>query len=268
MPKLTIPERTYGKAIGCLIDLYKKEPGFIEELQKIRSVYKSAVIKWLDSSMPRWRRLQSELLQTRKKGNDSSILSDDSIELSKQFSYSIRRFYGGWKVSKELLYYEKELHDLAYRWHLTAKWSGPCLILSHINDIVGIMSEGDETTIEIPVEVIEPMLEKSPLPPLIFKVKAYELMYSDQREIVERFAKRLSDYEKELKSLGWKELPSAMKTHASWWFEHYVHRKKYDDIAQEEAYTPGGSLISHAKNVGQAVRRFTRLIGIEATELK
>ncbi len=105
--------------------------------------------------MPRWRRLQSELLQTREKGDDSSILSDDSIELSKQFSYSIRRFYGGWKVSKELHDYEKELHDLAYRWHLKAKWSGPCLILSHINDIVGIMAEGDETIIRTPVEVIE-----------------------------------------------------------------------------------------------------------------
>ena len=148
----------------------------------------------------RWRRLQSELLQTRKKGDDSSILSDDSIELSKQFSYSIRRFYGGWNVTSELIDYEKELHDLAYRWHLKAKWSGVVLILSHINDVVGIMSEGDETTIEVSVEVIEPMLDKTPLPPLIFKVTAYELMYSNQGEIVREFANKLSDYEKELKS--------------------------------------------------------------------
>ena len=63
MLKLTILERTYGKAIGCLIELYKKEPGFIEELQKIRSVYEPAVIKWLDSSMPQWRKLKTGLLQ-------------------------------------------------------------------------------------------------------------------------------------------------------------------------------------------------------------
>jgi len=98
------------------------------------------------------------------------------------------------------------------------------------------------------------MLDKSPLPPLIFKVKAYELMYSDRREIVQRFAKRLSDYEKELKSLGWKELPSAMKTHASWWFEHYVHKKKYSDIALKYGIA--------AEGIKRAVFNFRRFLEI------
>lgn len=257
MPKLTIPERTYGKAIGCLIDLYKKEPGFIEELQKIRSVYEPAVIKWLDSSVPQWRRLQVELMQAKDRQDDSTTLSDANIELSKKLSYSVRRFYGGWNVTSELIDYEKELHDLAYRWHLKAKWSGVVLILSHINDVVGIMSEGDETTIEMPVEVIEPMLDKPPLPPLIFKVTAYELMYSNQGEIVREFANKLSDYEKELKSLGWTELPSAIKTHASWWFEHYVHGKPYEEIAAEH------SVEVTENSVRQAVFRFRKLLGIE-----
>ncbi len=257
MPKLTILERTYGKAIGCLIDLYKKEPGFIEELQKIRSVYEPAVIKWLNSSVPQWRRLQVELMQAKDRQDDSATLSDANIKLLKKLSYSVRRFYGGWDVTSELIDYEKELHDLAYRWHFKAKQSGVVLILSHINDIVGIMSEGDVTTIEIPVEVIEPMLDKPPLPPLIFKVTAYELIYSDQGEIVQRFAKRLFDYEKKLKSLGWKELPSAMKTHASWWFEHYVHGKPYKEIAAEH------SVEVTENSVRQAVFRFRNLLGIE-----
>ena len=257
MPKLTIPERTYGKAIGYLIDLYKKEPRFIEELQKLRSVYEPAVIGWLDSTVPKWRRLQSELLQTRKKQNDSSILSDDSIELSKQFSYSIRRFYGGWKTSKELHDYEKELHDLAYRWHLKAKWSGPCLILSHINDIIGIMAEGDETIIRTPVEVIEPMLDKPPLPPLRYEVVAYELLYRDQREIIQEFTRRLSDYAKKIKSLGWKELPSAIERHASWWFEHYVHKKEYTEIASE------CNPMVEAEGIKRAVFDFRKLLGME-----
>lgn len=257
MPKLTIPERTYGKAIGCLIDLYKKEPGFIEELQKIRSVYEPAVIKWLDSSVPQWRRLQVELMQAKDRQDDSTTLSDANIELSKKLSYSVRRFYGGWNVTSELIDYEKELHDLAYRWHLKAKWSGVVLILSHINDVVGIMSEGDETTIEMPVEVIEPMLDKPPLPPLIFKVTAYELMYSDQGEIVQEFAKRLSDHEKKLKSLGWRELPSAIETHAYWWFEHYVHKKPYGKILDEQ------SIVVNENSISQAVLRFRRLLGIK-----
>ena len=257
MPKLTIPERTYGKAIGCLIDLYKKEPGFIEELQKIRSVYEPAVIKWLDSSVPQWRRLQVELMQAKDRQDDSTTLSDANIELSKKLSYSVRRFYGGWNVTSELIDYEKELRDLAYRWHLKAKWSGVVLILSHINDVVGIMSEGDETTIEMPVEVIEPMLDKPPLPPLIFKVTAYELMYSDQGEIIREFTKRLSDYAKSLKSSGWKELPSATERHAFWWFEHYVHGKLYPEIAGE------CSPVVDAEGIKRAVSDFRKLLGIK-----
>ena len=256
MPKLTIPERTYGKAIGCLIDLYKKEPGFIEELQKIRSVYEPAVIKWLDSSVPQWRRLQVELMQAKDRQDDSTTLSDANIELSKKLSYSVRRFYGGWNVTSELIDYEKELHDLAYRWHLKAKWSGVVLILSHINDVVGIMSEGDETTIEMPVEVIEPMLDKPPLPPLIFKVTAYELMYSDQGEIVREFTNRLSEYAKKLKSLGWKELPSAIERHALWWFEHYVHKKEYTEIASE------CNPMVEAEGIKRAVFDFRKLLGM------
>jgi len=257
MPKLTIPERTYGKAIGCLIDLYKKEPGFIEESQKVRSVYEPAVIKWLDSSVPQWRRLQVELMQAKDRQDDSTTFSDANIKLSKKLSYSVRRFYGGWNVTSELIDYEKELHDLANRWHLKTKWSGVVLILSHINDVVSIMSEGDETTIEMPVEVIESMLDKPPLPPLISKVTAYELMYSDQGEIVREFANKLSDYEKELKSLGWTELPSAIKAHASWWFEHYVHGKPYEEIAAEH------SIEVTENSVRQAVFRFRKLLGIE-----
>ncbi len=257
MPKLTIPERTYGEAIGCLIDLYKKEPGFITELQEIRGVYEPFVIKWLDSSVPQWRQLQVELIQARARKGGSTKLSDVDIKLSKKISYSIRRFYRGWNVTRELIEYEKELRDLAGRWHFRAKYSGLALILSHINDIVGIMSESDEAIIETSVEVIEPILDKPPLPPLIYKVSAYELMYSDQREIIKEFTKRLSDYEKELKSIGWKELPSAVKMHASWWFEHYVHRKPHKEIA---ARNP----VEVTENsVRQAVLRFRSLLGID-----
>jgi hypothetical protein len=75
-------------------------------------------------------------------------------------------------------------------------------------------------------------------------------------------AARISDYEQELKEMGIKEQPSSLIHHARWWFEHYVKGIKYDDIAQQETYTPGGSLISHAKNVGKAVRDFTKLVDI------
>ena len=123
--------------------------------------------------------------------------------------------------------------------------------------MIGIVSENDETTIEMPADVIEPMLDAAPLPPLVFKVIPYELMYSDKREILQEFAKRLSDYEKKLKSIGWKELPSALKTHAYWWFERYVHEKPYAEIAVKH------SVEVDENSVRQAVFRFRSLLGIE-----
>jgi len=257
MPKLTVPERTYGKAIGSLINLYKKEPGFIEELRGIRGVYEPEVINWLDSSVPQWRILRSEVKKKRDQANDAGTLSDEEAELLKQFSHSIRRFYGGWNVSGILLDYEKELRNLADRWKLKTNWSGLTLIISHINDIIGINPERAEPSIEIPVEVIEPMLDKPPLPPLKYEVTSYELMYGDQGEIIREFTKRLSDYAKSLKSSGWKELPSATERHVFWWFEHYVHGKLYPEIAGE------CSPVVDAEGIKRAVSDFRKLLGIK-----
>jgi hypothetical protein len=257
MPKLSIPVRTTGRAIECLVYLYKKEPGFSEQLQEIRSVHEPAVIKWLDSSIPQWRNLQTELIQTRDGQDTQATLSEANIKLLKKFSNSIRRFYEGWNVTSDLINYEKELRDLAYSWHFKSKKSGIILILSHIYDLVGFGMERNEIVIETPVDVIEPLLGRLSLPPLIFKVSAYELMYSDQGEIVQEFVKELSDYRLKLKSIGWKELPSALKIHAFWWFEHYVHGRSYKEISAEQ------SPELNENSVRQAVFRFRNLLGIE-----
>lgn len=256
MPKLTIPQRTYGKAIGCLINLYKGEPGFIEELVKIRQVYEHTAIKWLDSSMPHWRQLKTLLTRSTDPFDGFATLTEETKKVLVQFSKAIRGFYEGLNVNEELIEYERKLSELACRWRLKAKWTGLALIVDHFLDIIGITQE-DIWNTEGSVELVEPLLDEAPLPPLIFKVTAYELMYSDQQEIVREFSKNLSEYADSLKSQKWRELPSAIETHAFWWFECYVHKKPYKEIVEQ--HSP--ELTDHG--IRKAVFNFRRLLGIE-----
>lgn len=64
MPKLTIPMRTEGKAVGCLLRLYKREPAFVQELERLRILYHPVVEEWLQTSVPGWVKMREAL--TRK----------------------------------------------------------------------------------------------------------------------------------------------------------------------------------------------------------
>lgn len=269
MSKLTIRLRTQGKAIAALLKLYKADPDFTQELEKLRTNYLPVLEQWLKIAVPDWLKMRDaltrkEFLTTRdyfltKMQTISSSLAD-KLELFLSIPNS--------DLANQLDAYENALTDLAYRWQLKAPWVGHVLLLNHIQDMIINIMPQDIRNADIPVEMLEPFLPSAPLPPLSFQVNAYELMFSGRQEIQDKFAKALADYENELKSLGWRELPSALERHAYWWFEHNVHKKTYDEIAQMETYTPGGSLISYARNVGTAVKNFSKLIGIETKPLK
>ena len=100
------------------------------------------------------------------------------------------------------------------------------------------------------------------------KVSSWAFFLYGRTQIQSEIAVQLKDYEDRLKALDYEENPSRLQTHAKWWFECFIRGKEYDDIAQEEAYTPGGSLVSYARNVGNAVRKFSRLVGIDIKDLK
>jgi len=93
-------------------------------------------------------------------------------------------------------------------------------------------------------------------------------MRCDNKDIIKQISQRLILYEDELKKAGLRERSSALESHARWCFLHYVQNKPYDKIAQMETYTLGGSLISYSRNVGTAVRRFSRLVDINPKTLK
>lgn len=269
MSKLTISLRTKGKAIAALLKLYKAEPNFAQELEKLRIIYIPVLEKWLEIAVPSWVKMIKAL--TRKEFStirDYFFAENQTISSNVADKLRLLLTTPDSHLAVQLGEYEKALADLAYRWQLKASWAGYALILDHILDMTINMMPEDFRNAEIPVEMLDPFLPSAPLKPLKFQVNAYELMFSGRQETQNKFAKALADYENKLKSLGWRELPSALERHAYWWFEHYIHQKTYDEIAQSEIHTPDGSLISYARNVGTAVRNFARLIGIETTDMR
>jgi len=265
MSKLTIDLRTKGEAIAALLKLYKAERDFARELEELRIIYLPALEQWLRIGVPNWIQMKKTLTQ-----EEFSITRDFFLTANQTISDGLANKLEAFlsvpdpHLVGQLDAYEKALADLACRWRLKAPWAGHVLLVDHILDMI----PEDVRNAEIPVEMLEPFLPSAPLPPLKFEVNAYELMFSGRQEIQDKFAKALADYENKLKSLGWQEIPTAIENHARWWFEHYVHQKTYDEIAQLEIHTPGGSLISYARNVGTAVRKFARLIGIEAVDIR
>ena len=269
MPKLTIDQRTKGKAVAALLKLYKAEPGFANELKELRATYLPVLTQWLKIGIPNWIQMKKTLTKEEFSITRDFFLTENQT-ISDSLADKLEPFLSipDPHLASQLDAYVKSLTDLAYRWRLKAPWAGQVLLLDHIQYMTINKMPEDVKNAEMPIEILEPFLPSAPLPPLKFEVNAYELMFSGRQEIRNKFAKALADYEDKLKSLGWQELPNAIENHARWWFEHYVHHKTYDEIAQLEIHTPGGSLISYARNVGTAVRNFARLIGIEAAGIR
>lgn len=255
MPKLTIKQRTQGKAIAALLKLYKSEPGFIRELEELRTTYLPVLEQWLKLAVPNWVQMRKNLTQ-----EEFSIMRDSLLTVNQTIPGSLVNKVAPFfsmpdpKLAEQLDEYVKSLTDLAYRWQLKATWAGHVLLSNHILDMV----PEDMRNAEMPIEMLEPLLPSEPLQPLSFQVSAYELMYSGRQEIQDRFAKALANYENKLKSLGWQELPSAIERHAYWWFEHYVHHKTYRELEQEEHELRVGQ-----ESIKRAVWRFTKLLSIK-----
>ena len=257
MSKLTIDLRTKGKAVAALLKLYKAEADFAQELEKIRTKYSPVLEKWLEMAVPRWIQMKKAL--TRKEfstAKDFLLGANQTISSSLADKLELLLITPDSHLATQLGDYEKALTDLAYRWRLKASWVGRVLLLDHIQDMTINNMPEEIRNAEIPIEILEPLLPSAPLPPLRFEVNAYELMFSGRQEIRDKFTKALADYENKLKSLGWQELPSSLERHANWWFEHYVHLKKYHELEQKNHRV--GS-----ESIKRAVWKFSKLLNIK-----
>lgn len=257
MPKLTISQRTKGKAVAALLKLYKAEPDFARELEELRTVYMPVLEQWLKIVLPGWVKMKKSL--TRKEFStirDYILGANQTISSNVADKLRLLLTTPDSHLAVQLGEYEKALADLAYRWQLKASWAGYALILDHILDMTINKMPEDFRNAEIPVEMLEPFLSSAPLEPLKFQVNPYELMFSGKQEIGDKFAKTLADYENKLKSLGWQELPTAIENHAHWWFEHYVHHKTYPELEHKNPQVS-------RESIKRAVWKFSKLLNIK-----
>jgi len=268
MPKLNDPRITKGRAVNGLVRLYLEEPEFRTELCQIRQKHCEVVLEFMSRQIElvahcsatqtpeeRYRTFRELYAFLIEPSASHALVSGvtDRLEEMKNMRLELRPYF-------------TDLEQLAYRWKLRAPWAGPMLHLDYLHGCMKGLGVPD--AINVTPEQLELMYPwTSPIPPLEVKVSAWAFVLFGREEIQIDVAEKLRDYEPRLKALGLTEYPSSLHKHARWWFEHFVHGKKYDDIAQEETYSPGGSLVSYGRNVGDAVRRFSRLIGIDIRNL-
>ncbi len=261
MPRLSDPTLTKGNARWALLKLYRSDPNFMKEVESLRNPYMALIDRFSVDALT-----FSLSADISSKEFYQAILAYRKGE-SERNPLPYEQFYEQFPYFDQFQPYFDGLHDLAYRWNLRAPWA--VLLLFYCDIVDCWKAKGMPSEFDIPLEKFDSLFPwEPPALPLTITVPAWAVVVRGRRAVLEEVAGRLKQYENQIKAAGLKEYPSALKTHARWWFEHYVHRKRYDDIAQEETYTPGGSLIAYAKNVGDAVRRFSKLIGIDAKELK
>ena len=266
MPKLRHPELTKGKAVSYLLDLYRNEPEFIRELDEIRRPYFPLLFSLADATLHFWAECKKALpsedywYAIEYYQGKSQQIPPLPYELEEQ-----RRLMG--QLWTQLQPYASVLKELVFKWRLRAPWAVQTLMYYDVFDCMTLL--GLPMEIDVPINSLGHLYPwPAPLPDLVVTVSPWAFFLSGKEQIQREIAEKLAQYESKIKTAGFHEFPSALRTHAKWWFEHYVHRKTYDAIAMMELDRTGNSPAVYGRNVGEAVRRFSNFIGIKPKALK
>jgi hypothetical protein len=266
MPKLRHPELTKGQAVSYLLALYRNEPGFVRELDEIRRPYLRLLFGLADATLHFWAECKKVLPSedywavVEFYQGKSQQLPPLHTELEEQ-----RRLVE--QLWAQLQPYASVLKELVFRWKLRAPWAVQTLMCYDVLDCMTLL--GLPMEIDVPINSLGQLYPwPAPQPDLVVTVSPWAFFLLGKEQIKKEIAEKLSQYESQIKDAGFHEFPSALRTHAKWWFEHYIHKETYDVIAQTEVNTPGGSPIVYGRNVGEAVRRFSKFISIKPKALK
>jgi len=165
---------------------------------------------------------------------------------------------------------ESQVKPYALKWKLRADW-GVSAILDSEYDAIPPLRSMLESMSELRLEDMDwlaPPLDRSYDGSLDLQVPLVAATGLDRRLILQKLAKELRSHQQRLKNAGFVEYPSSLSWHARWWFEHYVKGKSYDEISEMVCQDGLGPIASYQRNVGTAVREFSRIIGIDPKTLK
>jgi len=263
MPRLGHPKIVKGQAIACLVRLYRHEPAFIRELRQLRQAYLQILREIAKEWKTFWAKCPEVLLphEFHEFLMDYANGNEQRTKLPSGLADYIDRIQ---QKQNELQPYADELAQLACKWKLRAPWAVPMLVWFDIAEI--LIESGMPTELNIPIELLDFLHPfPPPLPPLEIRVSSLAFVFYDRRQIMSQISDRLTKYEKQLKGEGLRERPSALEKHARWWFEHYVHNKTYNQLAEEyPEYPPQRA--NRQESIKRAVSNFSRRLGIRLSQ--
>ena len=230
MPRLGHQQAIRNDAITALLKLYRNDPNFMKDLGELRRPY-----------MPLIERHSKEFLQR---------LLDPCDTESKTASFPDKERY-----LVQLQPYFDGLANLTHKWNLRVSWAVVSLFALDILDCC--KTKGMPDKLHVTLEEFGSLYPwEPPVPPMTIAVPAWAVVALGRKEVLEEVARRLKEYENQIKAAGLKEYPSALKIHARWWFEHYVKRKSYPEL--EKRYTQ-----ANRETIKRKVWEFSRLVGIK-----
>lgn len=253
MPKLGHPYLTKGKAIAYLLDLYRNDSEFVKELDEIRRPYMPLLFDLaraiLSFSAESKKALTSQdyLTLVAYFQGKSQQAPNIPIEVEEQKERMKQ-------LGDKLQPYATALGKFAFKWKLRAPWAVQTLISYDIFDFATAM--GLPTQVDVRLGCLDGLY---PWPPptqrLEIDVSAYDLILFGRREVQAEIARRLEEYEKEIKATNLGEAPSALERHARWWFAHHVNGRSYAELADEDHRF-------YEETIKRAVWNLSKLIGI------
>ena len=261
MPKLSYPPLTRFDAIVALVDLYLQDPAFKSALEKVRIEYR-LTLRSLSADITEFRSVAPRMRRPSTLDGYHFVLDRQDLAV-RSYLNELRALFAKWKLpipEPPYVVIYKEIESMPLTGVL------PEYDLYQLLPKKGVITEGGMLPDSVSSNKIP-----HPVPPLRVTVTFWALVLAGREKALEHIGRRLDEYEQRVKDKGYKEYPSKLKKHAWWWFEHFIHGSKFEDISGLESQAieksplkSGGKVpcAPYGKNIGTAVGRFSKLIGV------
>jgi len=272
MPRLLPADLIKQIAINYLLQFYEQDNRFVQEWEEVKRPFASVIEQMGRVSIL----IDVEHLLSRNPPHDLIVWVSDLQKLRKYLQgilgtpdlSELEKSYDS--LRDQLAPYILKLNNLADNWNLRASWAGDELIRRDIQRVMqdALNAAGAAALLELSDQQIQRLFNQGEgrLPPDSWPINIVSLyLAGGRRGFIDKFNKRLIEFEQELKASGAKEPPSALRTHAEWWFDHYVHNMKFSDIA-DRTIGPNNEAGRYPENIRKAVLKFSALADIEPIE--
>lgn len=246
MPRLGYRQAVAANAVEALVNVYLQDKAFMEDLSEIRQKHHDTILQIAGSTVD----LCREIL------NSPQPLYLLRYSLASEITHEFACTAGqDPSLAKDTEAYIVALVELMQEWKLRTPMALAALIPNEVAWALGLAEKSGKS--ELPLDFLDRVYPwPPPVPPLEIKISPWALVHVGRRGVQKEIARRLREYESQIKKTGIGEHPAALDRHAQWWFEHYIHGKNYAEL---EKNWPDAT----RESIKRAVWRFSRLVGIK-----